>query len=91
MRFREDTPAELEKARTAVASWRDLNPAGNAEQLIAAIGHRFHRTTMSCSAQCYSRLTGTGHIRLPASHFWDRCDELRPRPRHGSAAGDRVR
>jgi len=43
MRFREDSPAELEKARTAVASWRDQNPAGNAEQLIAAIGHRFHR------------------------------------------------
>jgi hypothetical protein len=43
MRFREDSPAELERARTAVASWRDQNPAGNAEELIAAIGHRFHR------------------------------------------------
>jgi hypothetical protein len=43
MRFREDNPAELARARAAVASWRDQNPAGNAEQLIAAIGHRFHR------------------------------------------------
>jgi hypothetical protein len=43
MRFREDSPAELERARTAVASWRDQNPAGNAEELISAIGHRFHR------------------------------------------------
>lgn len=43
MKFREDSPAELERARTAVASWRDQNPAGNAEELIAAIGYRFHR------------------------------------------------
>lgn len=43
MRFREDCPEELERARSAVASWRDQNPAGDAEQLIAAIGHRFHR------------------------------------------------
>jgi hypothetical protein len=43
MRSREDSPAELERTRTAVASWRDQNPAGNAEELIAAIGHRFHR------------------------------------------------
>ena len=32
-----------ERVRTAVASWRDQNPAGNAEELIAAIGRRFHR------------------------------------------------
>ena len=43
MRFREDNPAELARARTAVASWRDQNPAGNAEELIAVIGYRFHR------------------------------------------------
>jgi hypothetical protein len=43
MRFREDNPAELARARAAVASWRDQNPTGNAEELIAAIGHRFHR------------------------------------------------
>lgn len=43
MRFREDRPAELARARASVASWRDQNPAGTAEELIAAIGHRFHR------------------------------------------------
>lgn len=43
MRFRDDSSAELERARTSVASWRDQNPAGNATELIAAIGHRFHR------------------------------------------------
>jgi len=43
MRFRDDDPAELARARVAVAGWRDQNPAGNAEELIAAIGHRFHR------------------------------------------------
>ena len=43
MRFRDDSPAELARARTAVASWRDQNPAGHADELIAAIGHRFHR------------------------------------------------
>ena len=43
MRFREDNPAERVRARAAVAGWRDQNPAGNAEELIAAIGHRFHR------------------------------------------------
>ena len=40
---REDNPAELARARAAVVGWRDQNPAGNAEELIAAIGYRFHR------------------------------------------------
>ncbi len=43
MRFRADNPAELARARAAVKGWRDQNPAGDAEDLIAAIGHRFHR------------------------------------------------
>jgi hypothetical protein len=43
MRFRDDNPAELARARTAVAGRRDQNAAGNAEELIAAIGHRFHQ------------------------------------------------
>lgn len=43
MRFRDDSPADLARARAAVASWRDQNPAGNADELIATIGHRFHR------------------------------------------------
>ena len=43
MRYRENTPEELARARAAVAAWRDRNPAGTAEELLAAIGHQFHR------------------------------------------------
>ena len=43
MRFRDDNPEDLARARTAVASWRDHNPAGTAEELVSAIGHQFHR------------------------------------------------
>ena len=43
MRFRDDNPAELARARVAVAGWRDQNPAGNAKELIEAVGDRFHR------------------------------------------------
>ena len=43
VRYREDTPGELARARAAVTAWRDRNPAGTAEDLFAAIGHQFHR------------------------------------------------
>ncbi len=43
MRFREDRPEDLERARAAVADWRDRNPAGTGEELLAAIGHQFHQ------------------------------------------------
>ena len=43
MRFREDNPRELARARAAVAAWRDQNPAGTAGQLVAALGGQFHR------------------------------------------------
>jgi hypothetical protein len=43
MRFREDTPGDLSRARAEVAAWRGRNPAGTAEDLVAVIGHRFHR------------------------------------------------
>jgi hypothetical protein len=43
VRFREDNPAELARARAAVAAWRERNPAGTGEDLIAAVGHQFHR------------------------------------------------
>ena len=42
MRFREDKPADLERARTAVAQWREQNPAGIADQLTAALGPHLH-------------------------------------------------
>jgi hypothetical protein len=41
--YREDTPEELARARAAVPVWRDRNPAGTGEDLLAAIGHQFHR------------------------------------------------
>lgn len=43
VRYREDTPGELARARAAVAAWRDRNPAETGEELIATIGHQFHR------------------------------------------------
>ena len=42
MRFREDNPADLERARAAVAQWREQHPAGTDEQLIDALGSQFH-------------------------------------------------
>ena len=43
MRFREDHPKDLNRARAAVTAWRDENPAGTPEQLIVALGGQFHR------------------------------------------------
>ncbi len=43
MRFRENNPNELAKARAAVTAWRNQNPIGSGEEMIAAIGHQFHR------------------------------------------------
>ena len=43
MRYREDTPGELARARAAVAAWRDRNPTGTGEEMLAAIGRQFHR------------------------------------------------
>jgi hypothetical protein len=42
VRFREDSPRELARARAAVAAWREQNPAGTAGQLVAALGGQFH-------------------------------------------------
>ena len=43
VRYREDAAGELARARAAVAAWRARNPAGTGEELLAAIGHHFHR------------------------------------------------
>ena len=43
MRYRDDTPELLARARTTVTDWRDQNPAGTGEELVAAIGDQFHR------------------------------------------------
>ncbi len=41
--FREDSPPDLDRARTAVAAWRDQNPAGTAERLLADLGGQFRQ------------------------------------------------
>jgi len=41
--FREDNPEDLDRARTAVAAWREQNPAGTAEQLLADLGGHFRQ------------------------------------------------
>jgi hypothetical protein len=42
MRFREDSPEDLDRARAAVAAWREQHPAGTEDQLTAALGLQFH-------------------------------------------------
>ena len=42
MRFRDDNPADLARARFAVTAWRDQNPAGTGDELVAAVGRQFH-------------------------------------------------
>jgi hypothetical protein len=42
VRFRDDTPADLVRARTAVTAWRDQNPAGTGDELVSAVGRQFH-------------------------------------------------
>ena len=75
MRFREDNPADLARARTAVTAWRDQNPAGTGGELVAAVGRQFHpdygavlRAVLSALGRHRAReVTGiaTGH--LPAA------------------------
>ena len=43
MRFREDDPVGLARARTAVTAWRDQHPAGTSDELVAAVGRQFHQ------------------------------------------------
>jgi hypothetical protein len=42
MRFRDERPGDLDRARAAAAAWRDQNPEGTPEDLIAAVGCQFH-------------------------------------------------
>lgn len=43
MRYREDNLADLDRARVAVAEWREAHPGGTADQLVADVGPQFHR------------------------------------------------
>jgi len=42
VRFRDDHPADLARARSAVTAWRAQNPAGTGDELVAAVGRQFH-------------------------------------------------
>ena len=42
MRFRDNNPADLARARTAVTACRDQNRAGTSDELVAAVGRQFH-------------------------------------------------
>lgn len=66
MRFREDSLADLARARAAVAAWREQNPTGTGEELVAAVRHQSIRSMASCSVLCCSRSTGAERARLPA-------------------------
>lgn len=42
MRFRDDKPGGLQRARPAVAAWSTRYPDGTGSDLIAALGGQFH-------------------------------------------------
>ena len=42
MRFRDEKPGDLDRARAAVAAWRDGHPAGTSDDLITEVGPAFH-------------------------------------------------
>ena len=42
MRFREDKPGDLDRARTAVREWRERHPQGTVEQLVCDLVGEFH-------------------------------------------------
>lgn len=42
MRFRDDKPGDIERAREAVRGWREQNPRGTAEQLVTDLIGQFH-------------------------------------------------
>jgi hypothetical protein len=42
VRFLDEKPGDLDRARAAVAAWRDGHPAGTSDDLIAVVGPAFH-------------------------------------------------
>ena len=74
VRFREDNPADLARARAAVTAWRDQNPVGTGDELVAAIGGQFHRhygvvlraVLFALDRRRARELTGTSTGCLPA-------------------------
>jgi hypothetical protein len=43
MRFREDKPGELDRARREVRAWREANPHGTQDELVETVGPGFHK------------------------------------------------
>jgi hypothetical protein len=43
VRFREDTEAERSRARDAVRAWREENPDGSLDEMLAAVAPDFHK------------------------------------------------
>ncbi len=43
MRFRDDRPGDLDRARAAVAEWREMHPRGTVDELVADVGREFRR------------------------------------------------
>lgn len=42
MRFRDDKPGDIDRAREAVREWREQHPQGTAEQLVTDLIGQFH-------------------------------------------------
>jgi hypothetical protein len=42
MRFRDDKPGDLDRARIGVREWRKQHPQGTAEQLVCDLASQFH-------------------------------------------------
>jgi hypothetical protein len=43
VRFSEEKPADLERARAEVRAWREANPDGTQDELVEAIGSKFRK------------------------------------------------
>lgn len=43
MKYGENKPEDLVRARAAVAAWRSQHPQGTAEQLVQDLADQFHR------------------------------------------------
>jgi len=42
MRYRDDKPEDLERAREAVRDWRAADPDGTPDEMLAALAGKFH-------------------------------------------------
>jgi hypothetical protein len=74
VRIREDNPADLVQARAAVTAWRDQNPAGTGDELVAAVGRQFTHYGLVLRAVLFAvdrhrarQVNGIADGHLPAS------------------------